>query len=92
MNDQYLGPGKILSAFGRLYPHASQQVGMFNRSPNFVSVCGACRRSFTIETVKDVGGWNVANRDADVWLSFEMVWNKRVKREGKGWCSGRGKP
>ena len=29
MNDQYLRPGKILSAFGRLYPHAWQQVDEF---------------------------------------------------------------
>ena len=56
-------------------------VGMFNRSPNFVHVCGTCRRSFKDDTVKDVVGWMAANLDAAVWPSYEMVWDRRVRRE-----------
>jgi hypothetical protein len=39
-------------------------VGMFNRSPNFVRVCGTCRRTFRDESVKDVAGWMAINLDA----------------------------
>ena len=57
--------------------------GQFNRSPNFVSVCGACRRSFPDETVKDVRAWIVANLDAEVRPGFEMIWGKRVEWDRK---------
>ena len=33
------------------------------------------------ESVNDVGAWIVAKIDAEVRPGFEMVWNKRVKRE-----------
>jgi hypothetical protein len=55
--------------------------GMFSRSLRFVHVCGNCRRSFTDNTVKDVGGWIVANLDAEVRPDFLMVWDRRVKLE-----------
>jgi hypothetical protein len=55
--------------------------GLFNRSPNFVSVCGVCRRWFMDETVKDVGAWIVANLEAEVHPDAEMRWGKRVKWE-----------
>jgi hypothetical protein len=55
--------------------------GMFNRTPMIVHVCGACRRSFVDDSVKDVGGWIVANLDAEVVPSFIMMWDKRVKWE-----------
>ena len=55
--------------------------GMCNRSPNFVTVCGACRRSFRDESVTDVRAWIVANLDAEVRPGFEMRWGKRVKWE-----------
>jgi len=67
----------ILTNFG-LRP-----VGLFNRSPDFVSVCGACRRSFRDETVKDVGAWIVANLDTEVRPDSEMIWDRRVKWEWK---------
>ena len=55
--------------------------GMFNRRPNFVHACGACRRSFRDESVKDVGRWMVANLDAEVLPDFDMLWDRRVKWE-----------
>ena len=67
----------LLSNFGL------RQVGMFNRSPNFIHVCGACRRSFRDESVRDVAGWMALNLDAEVLPGFEMVWNRRVKWEAK---------
>jgi hypothetical protein len=60
-----------------------RQVGMFNRSPNFVHVCGACCRSFRDESVKDVRTWIVAKLDAEVRPGFETVWGRRVKWEAK---------
>jgi hypothetical protein len=59
-----------------------RQVGMFNRSSCFDSVCGACRRSFRDEAV-DVKAWMVANLDAEVWPGLEMVWGKRLKLDVK---------
>ena len=67
----------ILTNFG-LRP-----VGLCNRAANFVSVCGACQRSFLDETVKDVGAWIVANLDAELRPDSEMIWDRRVKWEGK---------
>ena len=57
-----------------------RQVGIFNRKPNFIHVCGTCQRSFKDETVKDVAGWLATNLDAEVLPGFEMVWGKRAKR------------
>jgi hypothetical protein len=56
-----------------------RQVGMFNRCPYFVRICGTCRRSFRDETVKDVGEWMAANLDVDVQPRFEMVWGRKRK-------------
>ena len=64
---------KLLVNFG-LRP-----TGMFNHSPNFISVCGICRRSFRDESAKDVGAWIVANLDAEVRPGFEMRWGRRFK-------------
>lgn len=58
-----------------------RQVGMFNRSPNFFSVCGACRRSFVDDSISDVPAWIVANLDVEVRPDFEMVWGRRTMRE-----------
>ena len=59
-------------------------VGMFNRSPNFVHVCGACRRSFRDESVqRTLKPGCVANLDADFWPDAEMIWGRRVTWEGK---------
>ena len=55
--------------------------GLFNRSPSFTTVCGACRRWFRDETVMNVGAWIVANLDAEVRPDAEMRWGKRVKWE-----------
>ena len=60
-----------------------RQVGMFNRSPNIVRVCVPCRRTFVDDSIKDVRAWIVANIDAEVWPTYEMVWGKRLKREAK---------
>lgn len=67
----------ILTNFGL------RQVGMLSRSPNFIRVCGACRRSYRDESVKDVGAWIVKNLDAEVRPGYEMVWDKRVTWEGR---------
>jgi hypothetical protein len=58
-----------------------RQVGMFNRSPNFVRVCVPCRRTFVNDSVNDVGGWIRENIDAELWPNAEIVWGKRVKWE-----------
>jgi len=58
-----------------------RQVGMLNRSPSFVQVCGACCRSYQGELVKDVASWIVANLDAEVRPDFQMVWGRRIKWE-----------
>ena len=58
-------------------------VGMLNRSPNFVSVCSKCWRSFNDESVKDVGAWIVRNLDVEVRPDAEMIWGRRVRLESK---------
>lgn len=55
--------------------------GLFNRTPRFLHVCGACRRLFKEESVKDVNGWLEANLDSEARPDAEMVWDRRVKRE-----------
>ena len=67
----------VLTNFGNPW------VGMFNRSPRFVHVCGACRRSFRDDSVRDVAGWMALNLDAEFLPGFEIVWNRRVEWEGK---------
>ena len=62
----------ILTNFG--YPWT----GLFNRTPRFLHVCGACQRSFRDEGVKDVAGWIAANLDEEARPDAEMVWGKRV--------------
>jgi hypothetical protein len=56
-----------------------RQVSVFNRSPNFVSVCPKCRRSFIDDSIKDVAGWMVTNLKTDFCLIGEVVWGKRVE-------------
>jgi len=65
----------ILTNFG-LRP-----VGMFNRSPNFVSVCSKCCRSFVDDSVKEVGSWIVEYLDVEVRPDAEIIWGNRVKRQ-----------
>jgi len=55
--------------------------GMLNRSAKFIHVCGACRRSFRDDSVKDVPAWVEANLEAEFRPDSEMVWDRRVKRE-----------
>lgn len=55
-----------------------RQVGVFNRSPNFVSVCPQCRRSFVDESITDVAGWIAANLETDFCPVGKVVWGKRV--------------
>lgn len=59
-----------------------RKVGMFNRSPNFVSGCGECRRSFRDESVRDVPGWMAVNLYEAFRPDAEMVCGKRVRLEG----------
>ena len=66
-----------------LMNYGLRQAGMFNRSPNFVRVCVPCRRTFVDDSIKDVRAWIVANIDAEVWPTYEMVWGKRLKWEAK---------
>jgi hypothetical protein len=56
-------------------------VGMLNRSPDFVHVCSKCCRSFTDESVRDVGAWIVKNLDVEVRPDAEIIWGRRVKWE-----------
>jgi len=65
----------ILANFGL------RHVGLFNRSPNFVSVCPKCQRSFVDESIKDVAGWMAANLNTDFYPRFEINWGKRFNRE-----------
>ena len=58
-----------------------RQVGVFNRSANFVHVCDKCRRSYRDESVKDLPTWIVANLDQSVRPDAEMMWGKRLKLE-----------
>ena len=58
-----------------------RQVGLFNRSPNFVSVCPKCQRSFVDDSIKDAAGWIKANIHADFGPGYEMMWGKRLKLE-----------
>jgi len=68
----------ILTNFG--YPWT----GLLNRSAKFIHVCGACRRSFRDEAVKDVPGWMAANLEAEARPDAEMVWDRRVARGREG--------
>ena len=56
-----------------------KQVGLFNRSPNFVSIYPKCRCSFVDESIKDVAGWMAGNLSADFLPVGELVWGKRVE-------------
>jgi len=56
-----------------------RQVGMFNRSANFVSVCGVCSRSFKDESVTEVAGWIASSLDAEAQPDYDMVWGRRMK-------------
>lgn len=80
-------PGACLNCSGAtlLANFGLRQVGMFNRSPRFVHVCGGCRRSFSDESVKDVGAWIEANLDAEARPGYEMVWGKKVDCQITGW-------
>ena len=57
--------------------------GLFNRSPRFTHTCGTCRRSFADDTVTDVAGWLATNLDPEVRPGYDMVWDRRVMREGR---------
>lgn len=63
-----------------LFNFGYRQVGVFNRSPNFVSVCPHCRRSFVDDSITDVAGWMAANLKTDFCPVGEVVWGKRVDR------------
>ena len=78
------GSGVCLNCSGDtlLVNFGLRQVGLFNRASCFEYVCGACRRSFK-DSVEDVGDWIVANLDEGLRPGHEMVWGRRVKREGQ---------
>lgn len=78
-------PGVCLNCSGTTFwtNFGLRQVGMFNRSPNIVRVCVPCRRTFVDDSIKDVRAWIVANIDAEVWPTYEIVWGKRLKLEAK---------
>ena len=54
-------------------------IALFRRSPKFIYICPACRRSFVDESVRDVGAWMVSNLDAQVWPGFVMNWDRRIR-------------
>lgn len=74
-------PGDCLNCEGEtlLVSFGLRQVGTFNRSSFFDSVCGTCRRSLRDESEKDVRVWMQARLDDDVQPGFEMVWGRKVK-------------
>ena len=51
---------------------------LFRRSPRFIYVCRACRRSFVDESVRDVGTWMAANLDTQVRPVFVMTWDQQT--------------
>lgn len=53
-----------------------RQVGLFNRSPNVVSVCPQCRRSFVDDSIKHVAGWIAANLETDFCAVGEVAWGR----------------
>jgi hypothetical protein len=61
-----------------------RQVGVFNRSPNCISVCPHCRRSFVDDSIKDVAEWMAVNLETDFCPVGEVVWGKRVEMEVNG--------
>lgn len=79
------GSGSCLNCSGPtlLVNFGLRQVGMFNRSGFIEHVCGMCRRSFR-DVVVDVKAWMVANLDAGVRPSDELIWGCRVARTTKG--------
>jgi hypothetical protein len=54
---------------------------LFRRSPRFIYVCRACRRSFVDESVKDVGAWIAASLDFQVRPGFVMNWDQKTPIE-----------
>lgn len=56
-----------------------RQVGLFNCSPNFVSICPQCQRSFVDESITDVVGWMAGNLKTEFCPVGEVVWGKRVE-------------
>lgn len=56
-----------------------RQVGLFNRSPKFVSICPQCQRSFVDESITDVVGWMAGNLKTEFCPVGEVVWGKRVE-------------
>lgn len=74
------GSGVCLNCSGETLPvnFGQRQVGVFNRSEFVEHVCWECRRSYRDETV-NAKAWIVANLDAEVWPTFEMVRGRRVK-------------
>ncbi len=64
----------LLTHFGQPW------AGMFHRAPRFLSLCPSCRRSFREDSVTDVKAWMTANLDEDVQPEYEMVWNRRTKK------------
>lgn len=54
--------------------------GMLRRSPRFVRVCGACRRSILDGSVQDAGAWVNSALDAQVQPEFVMLHDRRVRR------------
>lgn len=74
-------PNSCLNCSGEtiLVNFGFRQVGVFNRSPNFTSVCPHCRRSFVDDSIKDVLGWMAANVKIDFCPVGEVVWGKRVE-------------
>jgi hypothetical protein len=60
-----------------------RQVGMFNCSPIFVSVCSKCCRSFVDDSIKDVAAWMAQKLDADVLPKYAIVWGRRKDMQTK---------
>jgi hypothetical protein len=62
----------VLVNFGR------PQTSFFSRTPQFIEVCGTCRRSFTDTSIADVRQWMVDNLDAAVFPTYDTVWGRPV--------------
>lgn len=74
-----------------------RQTGVFNRSPNFVSICPKCRCSFVDDSIKDVADWMAANLKTEFCSVGKVVWGKKVEIESQPktsalWMMSRRKP
>lgn len=50
-----------------------KQIGWFNRSPNFISVCPKCQRSFVDDSIQGYCVWMKKHLDKNVYPKYDMI-------------------